>query len=123
MDQSILNELKNRLETKRAELERELAEIAEKNPHAPAAGGYQTRYPRFGGEAAGQVDEDSEQDEFEEYTNRLAVEYALEKDLAEINAALERIGQGTYGTCTECGAPISIERLRAYPEAVTCGTH
>lgn len=126
MDQSTFNELKTRLEQKRAELERELSEIAQNKATGTvgAAGGdYETRYPRFEGEAAGQVDEETEQDELEEYTNRLAVEYALEKDLNEIKAALDRITHGTYGTCTQCGAPISIERLRAYPEAVTCGAH
>lgn len=126
MDQSTLNELKTRLEQKQAELERELAEIAEKKPAGAAGaatGGYEARYPQFEGESAGQVDEDAEADESEEYTNRLAVEYALEKDLAEIKAALERVAQGTYGVCVQCRAPIGIERLRAYPEAVTCGSH
>jgi RNA polymerase-binding transcription factor DksA len=126
MDQSIINELKTRLEAKREELERELAEIAQKKPAGQAgaaADGYETRYPQFESKAAGQVDEETEEDEAEEYTNRLAVEYALEKDLTEIKAALERIARGTYGACTQCAAPIGVERLRAYPEAVTCGNH
>lgn len=37
--------------------------------------------------------------------------------LAEINAALERIDNGTYGTCTNCGKPIPPERLEARPWA------
>lgn len=126
MDQTILDEFKTRLEAKRVELERELAEIAERKPAGTAgaaAGDYETRYPQFEGEAAGQVDKETEQDESEEYTNRLAVEYALEKDLAEIKAALARIAQNTYGICAQCEEPIRIERLRAYPEAVTCGNH
>lgn len=126
MDQSALNELKVRLEQKQAELERELAEIGRKKPAGTvgaAAGGYEASYPQFEGEAAGQVDEDAEQDESEEYTNRLAVEYALEKDLAEIKAALDRIARDAYGACMQCGEPISSERLRAFPEAATCGKH
>jgi RNA polymerase-binding protein DksA len=37
--------------------------------------------------------------------------------LAEIDAALERIEHGTYGTCTRCGKPIAPERLEARPWA------
>lgn len=37
--------------------------------------------------------------------------------LAEINAALERIESGTYGTCTNCSKPIAAERLEARPWA------
>jgi RNA polymerase-binding protein DksA len=37
--------------------------------------------------------------------------------LAEINAALERIENGTYGTCRNCGKPIPPERLEARPWA------
>jgi hypothetical protein len=34
--------------------------------------------------------------------------------------ALSRIREGTYGTCTDCRAGISYERLSAIPEARTC---
>ena len=37
--------------------------------------------------------------------------------LGEIDSALERIEQGTYGTCTRCGKPIAPERLEARPWA------
>ena len=40
--------------------------------------------------------------------------------LAEINAALERIENGTYGTCRECGKEIPVERLEIYPWASLC---
>jgi DnaK suppressor protein len=42
--------------------------------------------------------------------------------LAEIDAALARVGEGTYGTCTRCGRPIAPERLDARPEAALCIT-
>jgi DnaK suppressor protein len=38
----------------------------------------------------------------------------------EIDAALERIEAGTYGTCINCGQPIPDERLAAVPYAVLC---
>ena len=40
--------------------------------------------------------------------------------ILEIDAALWRIEDGTYGTCAVCGAVISEERLEAVPYAVLC---
>lgn len=40
--------------------------------------------------------------------------------LAEINAALDRMEQGGFGTCNECGAMISQARLTALPYARAC---
>jgi DnaK suppressor protein len=40
--------------------------------------------------------------------------------LDKIDAALRRLGEGTYGECVECGAQIAGRRLRALPFAVRC---
>jgi YteA family regulatory protein len=52
------------------------------------------------------------------------LDYTLEENsehvLAEIDAALQRIEDGTYGTCTNCGKPIPRERLEARPYATLC---
>ena len=52
------------------------------------------------------------------------LDYTLEENsenvLAEIDAALRRIDDGTYGTCTNCGKPIPPERLEARPWATLC---
>ncbi len=40
--------------------------------------------------------------------------------LDEIDAALARIEDGTYGTCTNCGKQIPVERLEANPWASLC---
>jgi DnaK suppressor protein len=37
--------------------------------------------------------------------------------IAKIDAALQRIDEGTYGYCEETGEPISIKRLEARPIA------
>jgi len=37
-----------------------------------------------------------------------------------ITAALDRLSQGEYGTCVECGESIAPARLRALPEVQTC---
>lgn len=45
----------------------------------------------------------------------------LESDnLGQIDDALERIEEGTYGICEECQEPIGIERLKALPFTPLC---
>jgi RNA polymerase-binding transcription factor DksA len=45
---------------------------------------------------------------------------AARGDLAEIQAALARLADGSYGNCQVCGARISAGRLAARPAARTC---
>lgn len=40
--------------------------------------------------------------------------------IVEVEAALKRIEDGTYGTCVVCGKPIGVERLEAVPWATLC---
>lgn len=52
------------------------------------------------------------------------IDYTLgensEQVLTEIDAALGRIEDGSYGTCTRCGGEIPLLRLEAYPRASLC---
>lgn len=52
------------------------------------------------------------------------IDYTLEENsgrmLTQIDAALKRIDDGTYGTCTNCEREIVPERLEAYPWASLC---
>jgi DnaK suppressor protein len=43
--------------------------------------------------------------------------------LLQIEDALARMWEGTYGICQEGGEPISLERLRAVPWARCCAAH
>jgi RNA polymerase-binding transcription factor DksA len=43
-------------------------------------------------------------------------------EVQAISAALERLKDGTYGTCTRCGAQISDERLDVVPQTPFCKT-
>ncbi|MBM4032706.1 MAG: TraR/DksA family transcriptional regulator [Planctomycetes bacterium] len=43
-----------------------------------------------------------------------------EETLREIDAALQRIEEGSYGTCEEGGHPISKNRLKVIPWARLC---
>ena len=44
----------------------------------------------------------------------------LQATLDEIEAALDRIDAGTYGSCMRCGSAIPVERLQMRPVAGAC---
>ena len=47
----------------------------------------------------------------------------LRRDLDDIEKALERMDEGTYGTCEICGNQISSARLEAMPATRRCIDH
>lgn len=49
-----------------------------------------------------------------------ALRQAADQQIAEIDAALGRIDDGSYGTCVDCDATLDEERLEARPEAARC---
>ena len=42
------------------------------------------------------------------------------QQLEQVEAALQRLDEGTYGKCTNCGKEIDAARLEALPYAVLC---
>jgi len=40
----------------------------------------------------------------------------------QVERALERLDEGSYGWCERCGNPIPVERLAAFPSATLCVT-
>ncbi len=47
----------------------------------------------------------------------------VEADLADVAAALERIGTGTFGRCESCDMVIPDERLKSVPATRYCAEH
>ena len=45
---------------------------------------------------------------------------SLLRTIEEIDAALERIVAGSYGTCVHCGSAVPAERLEFRPFAAAC---
>ena len=41
-------------------------------------------------------------------------------EMAQVEAALQRLDTGSYGDCSDCGEPISLQRLRVQPAAQRC---
>ena len=102
-----LNIMKARLEAKRDELQANIAQLTEAHP-APVD-------PLEAGEAP-QDFEDVAVDflETQQEQSLLVNELAL---LTEVQRALKRIEDGTYGKCVNCGQPIPEKRLEAIPWA------
>ena len=56
----------------------------------------------------------------QEWSQRTAVLADARAELAEVDRALARIADGTYGVCTNCGKRITVARLDARPTAELC---
>ena len=50
----------------------------------------------------------------------LSILYNVEAEVAEVDRALRRIREQTYGLCEACGRPIGSARLEARPAARFC---
>ena len=42
------------------------------------------------------------------------------REVREVELALQRAREGSYGVCEDCGLDIAFERLEAYPTAIRC---
>lgn len=108
-----LRAVKKRLLTEQERLESELHEIVERTSHA-------AEFERI-----------TEMSSYDDHPADLASEtFEREKDLAlesniqdlldKVNAALEKIDEGTYGVCDSCGVDINPNRMEALPWASLC---
>lgn len=113
MDKKIIEELEKKLKEEKISVEEELKKFAKKDDSPK--GDWETKYPN---RENGTMEEEA--DEVQEYGNMLPVEYSLETKLKDINSALEKIKNGDYGICENCGKEIDKQRLMACPEAKTC---
>ena len=58
--------------------------------------------------------------EIVEVEKRLILEKRMRDQLAEVERALHKFDEGTYGLCDICGRPIEPARLEALPQANLC---
>ena len=52
--------------------------------------------------------------------SQVGVHDKLQVTLADVDRALAKLDEGSYGTCDVCGKPVGDERLEALPWAVLC---
>jgi DnaK suppressor protein len=75
------------------------------------------------GELAGRVHDAEEESLADLLTDVNLAEISREvEEVRDINAAMRRIGEHTYGSCVDCGDPIDSARLDAYLTAKRCLT-
>jgi len=55
-----------------------------------------------------------------ELEKRLTLEKRIRDQMAEVEHALRKFEEGTYGLCDSCGQPIDPARLEALPQANLC---
>lgn len=105
-------DLRARLEERKEQLLQELGAVQQRTLDAAAA------TARGDAEPAG-----SPRDQANQMARTMVYEAEAGRDHAElvaVRAALERLGDGSYGECTDCGQPVGLARLQAQPQAARC---
>ena len=110
LSEKILKEIKDQLLKRKKLLMKEVESLKD----AEDTNKDRIKFPDFGDK----VDENAQ--EIGEYSTNLATDQVLESTLRDINNALDRIENGTYGTCKYCQEEIGEKRLLARPVASAC---
>jgi DnaK suppressor protein len=115
LSQDQIAELERLLQAREAELARQIQSLNAEAADAPGQG-------TPGG--TGAPGEPGDEGDRGEYAIRTAVRHAEkerdQQELQQIEGARERMRQGRYGECVDCGAGIALARLRALPSAERC---
>ena len=119
-DQKTIDELKTALEKERDLLTKELETIATPDPNLP--GDWDIKHEEW---EENEITSEEELEsgvninEIDEDMKNKALSDHLELRLKEVNNALKRIEDKTYGICQVCQKEIPLERLKANPAAST----
>lgn len=108
--EAFVNEMESLLLEEKERIERSLNKIASRTSRD---NDFDTDFPDYGD------DEDENAMEVADYSNSLTLEKELEKALRDVNNALKRIADGTYGIDKYTGELISEGRLRARPTSTS----
>jgi DnaK suppressor protein len=111
-------ELKIRLENELLELKKEIGDIA--IPDRSAPGGFDAKETNT---QEGVLDQADQASEMTNINNNEAVLKVLQERLTEVEEALEKMKDGSYGLCEVCGEKIEDKRLLVNATAKTCIKH
>lgn len=109
MEQSVLKEIEEKLLARKKELDVELSKISSKNGNVREA-----NFADIG------TDEDDNAQEVSAFSDQLSIVAELSKHLEDVEKALKKIKEGTYGTCKYCKKAIDPRRLLARPDSGSC---
>lgn len=112
MDADKLSVIKIKLESEKTRLQEELRQLADQDKHNKE--NFNAKFPSFGDD----IDENAA--EVAAYSDNLTLEGTLEKELRDVQNALDLIKKGGYGTCKYCKKDIPVERLLARPSSTSC---
>ncbi len=108
LDEHLLRELRERLEKDKQTVSKRLEELQKQDPFSNP--------DRLNDNAS----DDTEAGEESGHDRVSAIVDELKSRLLDIDAALLRMDNGTYGTCTNCGQLTQEARLRILPAATLC---
>lgn len=119
MEEKYITEFKTALETKKADILKQLGRVGSREKgSAGAEANFNANFPDYGNSAS--IEDNAS--EVVDFTTNLSLERELEGDLRDVEKALKSIEAGTYGKCKYCKKEIEIERLRIRPESNSCVT-
>jgi DnaK suppressor protein len=111
-----MKDYKIKLEEEKKLLEEELSDLGK-----VSKGGDWEATPEEEPTISREVQDEGDMSERAEYYEERSIKLnSLEKRLLAINKSLEKIENGGYGICEECGKEIEIDRLEANTAAPTC---
>jgi DnaK suppressor protein len=113
LDKEQLKEFEQLLKTREEEIRADLSDFSHEDKKAKEEN-FISNFPDYGSS------EDENAQEVSAYEDRLSVEGTLEKELRDIDAALKKIKNGTYGVCKYCGKDIGEARLKIRPSSSAC---
>lgn len=112
LDKKVLETIKTELLSRREQIVDSLEDISQADTHE--ADNLGSKFPEYGDKP------DENAQEISDYSTNSAAEKVLEKTLEDIDGALKRMENGTYGVCKYCGQMINPKRLQARPVASAC---
>lgn len=112
MDKQALKQIEKKLLERKKTLQEELQQFTKPDKHSKDQ--YKTVFPEFGDK------EDENVAEVAAFSDNLPMERNLESALRDVDEALKRLKNDTYGICKYCHQPIDKERLLIRPVSSAC---
>ncbi|MBU4332307.1 TraR/DksA C4-type zinc finger protein [Patescibacteria group bacterium] len=109
MAKKFLNTIKKQLLEEKERLDQEINKLAQRGKRR-----LRIRFTDFGSK------DDENALEVRTLSDKVSLEGNIEKGLKAVERALERLKQGKYGICEQCGKKINEKRLKIFPAATVC---